>query len=377
MNNYLKLTAILFTLSNTVFAQKQVSSRSEAIKVDIKHTAPIITIVQPNVKKGETYYNTESKITIKGTVKTDHLSYFTVDKIETPVDVNGNFSQDVKLKLEQNIIVLKAVDRLNHISYDTVIVNRPLTADAVALNKTNGKNYALLIGTNKYQNMPQLSNPVFDARTISHELKDNYGFETDTVFNPNMNGIYTALRKYSSMQFSDDDQLFIFIAGHGEFDDIFKDGYIVPSDAVKNDNNKASYISHSNLRTIINNIPCKHIFLVMDVCFGGTFDQMLASRGTEKEENTVEREKYIKRKMKNKTRLYLTSGGKEYVPDGRPGAHSPFARKFLEALRHYGGEDKILTFSEVLGYVEKATPEPMHGEFGTNEPGSDFLFISK
>ena len=81
--------------------------------------------------------------------------------------------------------------------------------------------------------------------------------------------------------------------------------------------------------------------------------------------------------MKNKTRIYLTSGGKEYVPDGRPGAHSPFARKFLDALRHYGGEDKILTFNEILSYVDKVTPEPTHGEFGNNEPGSDFLFISK
>ena len=35
---------------------------------------------------------------------------------------------------------------------------------------------------------------------------------------------------------------------------------------------KTSYLSHSNLRTMINNIDCPHIFLVMDVCFGGTFD---------------------------------------------------------------------------------------------------------
>jgi hypothetical protein len=75
--------------------------------------------------------------------------------------------------------------------------------------------------------------------------------------------------------------------------------------------------------------------------------------------------------------LYLSSGGKEYVPDGRPGQHSPFTRKFLEALRSYGGEDGVLTINEILSYIEKVDPQPRFGEFGNNEPGSDFLFIKK
>ena len=81
--------------------------------------------------------------------------------------------------------------------------------------------------------------------------------------------------------------------------------------------------------------------------------------------------------MQYNTRRYLTSGGKEYVPDGRPGEHSPFARKCLEALRSDGGLDGILTFGEFYTFVEKATPEPRTGEFGDNQPGSDFLFIYK
>jgi hypothetical protein len=91
----------------------------------------------------------------------------------------------------------------------------------------------------------------------------------------------------------------------------------------------------------------------------------------------VEKEDFIERKMKYKTRLYLSSGGKEYVPDGRPGQHSPFTRKFLEALRSYGGEDGVLTINEILSYIEKVDPQPRFGEFGNNEPGSDFLFIKK
>lgn len=81
--------------------------------------------------------------------------------------------------------------------------------------------------------------------------------------------------------------------------------------------------------------------------------------------------------MKFKTRLYLTSGGKEYVPDGRPGMHSPFTRKILEALRGYGGKDGILTVNEIITAVEKVEPQPRFGEFGDNEPGSDFILIAK
>ena len=86
---------------------------------------------------------------------------------------------------------------------------------------------------------------------------------------------------------------------------------------------------------------------------------------------------FIKKKLKFKTRRYLTSGGKEYVPDGRPGHHSPFTRKLLEALRSYGGKDKILTVNELIFYIEKVDPQPRYGEFGDNDPGSDFIFIAK
>jgi hypothetical protein len=52
-------------------------------------------------------------------------------------------------------------------------------------------------------------------------------------------------------------------------------------------------------------------------------------------------------------------------------------RKFLEALRSYGGKDKIITIAEILTFLETINPQPHYGEFGSNEPGSDFLMISK
>jgi len=188
------------------------------------------------------------------------------------------------------------------------------------------------------------------------------------------------LREYATKSYEKDDQLFIFFAGHGQFDDIFAEGYIVGADSKLNDPGKTSYIAHSTLRTIINNIPCNHIFLTIDACFGGTFDPLVArsgSRGALTPSSDLTRTEFIARRLRYKTRQYVTSGGKEYVADGVAGSHSPFARKFIQALRGYGGQDKILTLQEIHGYLSNLKMEPHAGEFGDNEPGSDFIFVAR
>ena len=56
---------------------------------------------------------------------------------------------------------------------------------------------------------------------------------------------------------------------------------MVTKESLANDEAKTTYLSHNRLRSIVNNIPCDHIFLTMDVCFGGTFDNAVAHRGME------------------------------------------------------------------------------------------------
>jgi len=240
--------------------------------------------------------------------------------------------------------------------------------------------HALLFATNVYDSFSELVNPMLDANTIAAELSESYNVATEVITNATLTQTAEKIREYASRAYGKNDNLLIFFAGHGIYDEVFKEGYVISSDSKADDISKTSYLSHSNLRTMVNNIGCKQIFLVMDVCFGGTFDPHLATashRGAMEMYADITREQFIERKTKYKTRLYLTSGGKEYVPDGRSGFHSPFARRFIEALRKYGGEDGVLTTSEILQYVEKVNPQPRFGEFGDNEPGSDFILIAK
>jgi hypothetical protein len=285
--------------------------------------------------------------------------------------------RDITLSEGDNVLKIVAISMDDVEVSDIRVIKVAGTMSAAINSRTD---YALLFGIDEYDEWGDLFNPVKDVQTIAEELENNYGFKTEVVTNVTASEIMAKLREYATKSYEKNDQLFIFFAGHGQFDEIFTEGYLVGSDSKANDPGKTSYISHSTLRTVINNINCNHIFLTLDACFGGTFDPLVArsgSRGQDEVYNDITKTEFIERRLRFKTRKYVTSGGKQYVADGQPGGHSPFARKFLQALRDYGGQDKILTLQELQGYLISLKMEPHAGEFGDNEPGSDFVFVAR
>ncbi|MFC2126525.1 caspase family protein [Bacteroidota bacterium] len=193
--------------------------------------------------------------------------------------------------------------------------------------------------------------------------------------NINQDEVMVKLREYAQRTYKPQDQLMVFFAGHGHYDDVYGEGYVVARNSLANDEGKNTYISHNRIRNNINNIQCEHIFLVMDVYFGGMFDPVLAS-ARNVYEDTRDRE-YLAKKLSMKTRKYLTSGSKEYVSDGIIGQHSPFAKRFIEAMKSNGGEDRILILDEIKLHMERLQTTPRVGEFGDDEKGSDFVFVAK
>jgi hypothetical protein len=391
----LALTLLLIGgLGVQLFAQT-VSGRSNALFLDIKAESQIaaaagITVSWVYPDNPTVIINKNSIIIKAGINSSEQLQDVQLFINESQVmpdrgfavaesDNSQNFDKyiDKELQLDPGLntikIVATDVKGQEKVFVRSVDVRLP---QVVASTRTDR---ALIIGTDEYDEWNDLINPVFDATTIEEELRENYGFQTELILNPTKRDVLNKIREYAKKSYMPEDQLLIFIAGHGQFDEIFTEGYLVCKDSKKNDDTKESYISHSTMRTYVNNIPSNHTFIVMDVCFGGTFDQAIARAGSRGEDmySDLAQEEFIKRKLRFKTRRYLTSGGKQYVPDGRPGNHSPFARKFLEALRNYGGRDKILTTGEMISYVETINPEPKYGEFGDNEPGSDFVFIAR
>lgn len=349
-------------------------------------TAPVIALLKP--ASGNITIDQKS-VAIKAGIKSDSklngIRLLVNDK-QVPMQARRDASGEYDLVIDQEFELENGVNeiRLMARNADGMVKRKTISVSVKLPEKPierNGNDYALFFATNEYAEWSDLTNPINDARTMARELEQNYGFNTELVIEEDKRNILKKLKEYARRDFDPNDQLLIFFAGHGKFDADFGEGYVVCTDSRKNDEGNESYISHSSLRTIVNNIPSKHTFLVMDVCFGGTIDPFIASGGNRGELNGGIQEitptEFIERKLKFKTRKYLTSGGKEYVPDGTPGAHSPFTRKFLEALRSYGGEDQIITLAELLLYFERLVPEPRFGEYGSNEPGSDFLFIAR
>jgi hypothetical protein len=306
---------------------------------------------------------------------------------EEKASTNIPITDEKKLSLQVNknltltdgvnevILIAENRDGLKASSTRDVHVGATALADAAKLSR---KDYVLIFATDKYDNWKALVNPIYDARTIAGDLQKTYGFNTEVVENPTQSQILDKLREYAEKKYSELDQLFVFFAGHGFYDDTFKEGFVVSRESLPDDPGRNSYLRHSVLRSTINNNPCNHIFLVMDVCFGGTFDDNVGSRALDDDSyRAPSQSEIITRKLKFKTRKYLTSGGKEYVSDGIAGRHSPFASKFIDALEKGMGGDGILTLSEVMTYVETLKTAPQFGKFGSDQLGSDFVFVVK
>jgi hypothetical protein len=384
--------------SSFIAGAQTVSTRTNEFAVDLSDpkklmysTVPKINWVVPMV---EVNYTQETKFKIKLEIESEkaikEVTFFvkenaasasrgqTAVKPEAGQELKFNVEKTLSLMDGENLIevVAENVDGQKSFSERKIHVGSVGLADASKLDRTD---YAIIFATDQYDNWSDLVNPVFDSKTIAEELKNTYGYKVEIVENASQSEVLRKLREYAEKKYKPLDQLFIFFAGHGTYDQTFGEGFVVTKESQTNDEAKTTYLSHNRLRSIVNNVPCDHIFLAMDVCFGGTFDAALASsRGQDeevyKEQNMGE---FITRKLTYKTRRFLTSGGKTYVSDGIPGKHSPFAKNFLEALRSRGGKDGVLTLPELYSHVERLKIQPRFGEFGDNAPGSDFVFVAK
>ncbi|HEY0742523.1 MAG TPA: caspase family protein [Chryseosolibacter sp.] len=385
----------LVVVYSRVSAQS-VSAKSNNFSVDLtdaknlkNSSVPLITWLTP---ANETVFHREGKlpvrISIQSPVAIKSVGVSIRDKNQG--ESRGNTmimpreNERMQMVIERSITVpegvnvleltVENVDGIVSKSLRVIHVGETALADAAKLARND---YALLFVTDKYDNWNSLVNPIFDGRSIATELQNVYGFKVEIVENPSQDVIFRKLREYSEKKYQPLDQLLVFFAGHGYYDETFKEGYVVVKESLRDDPGKTSYVSYNRLRNVINVIPCEHTMLMMDVCFGGTFDEALASARDVDVYREVSQSEFIMRKLAVKTRKYLTSGGKTYVSDGIAGKHSPFAKRVIDAMRSLGGTDGILTLTELWPYVEKLNPEPKLGKFGDDAPGSEFVFIVK
>jgi formylglycine-generating enzyme required for sulfatase activity len=241
-----------------------------------------------------------------------------------------------------------------------------------------GKDFALFFAVKDYKNWKPLSGPIQDAKAIATELKTHYGFDTLIVRNPTLDQIYTKLEEYQRKTYAADAQLLIFFSGHGAFLENSREGFFIPKEGSlrEKDPRFNSALPHARLSSYVENIPCPHILLAIDACYSGTFSREVAFRGNDERPGAPDPEAELQAKIKSylepKTRLFLTSGGKERTPDP-----SDFAARFLQGLQSNRRSGKrLLTVSQLYtNHLEEAIPKPKYGAFADNGYESNLLFV--
>ena len=268
------------------------------------------------------------------------------------------------------------LDRLSRLSLNEdkmrgmTLVKDAETKDSMVL----GNYYALLIGIENYKDAhyQKLAEPVNDVNSMCEVLVSNYTFDKDHVLiltNPNKKDIFQSLN-YFRDHLTGNDNLFVFYAGHGCYDDKARMGYILPCDAEYN--NDAEWVSFQDIRKKFEIIAAKHILLIADACYAGS-----VFRGddpnTEETLDEMTLEQWSKR-----SRTAFTSAYMKPVPD-----ISVFLRQLISNLRNnrarlFLSEDLYInTRNSLIRSTSKKDPVKWGVIQDCGDEGGDFIFVRR
>ena len=219
---------------------------------------------------------------------------------------------------------------------------RKETATQPGSSVPSAKYYALIIGIDRYRQLPKLENAANDAIMVGQVLREKYGFETRMLLNEeaSRDAIMSALNDLRR-QLTEDVSLLIYYSGHGEYNAQTETSYWLPVDASRNDTTK--WLESRSISDQLKLITARHILVVADSCFSGTITRSASGKLSGK----VAREKYLQKVLGQSSRVLIASGGNEPVLDagGRVG-HSVFADSLIDALSE--PFDKVFTAEELM-----------------------------
>jgi len=237
-----------------------------------------------------------------------------------------------------------------------------------------GQYWALIIGIDKYEHAPKLETAVNDARGVSNVLQERYGFRPDHITElfdeqATRNNIETALYTLAH-NVGKDDSLFIYYAGHGQYDEEEQLGWWVPVEAQPTA--PGMFITNASIRDYINSMKARHVYLVADSCFSGTLF------GGTRSLLPPLNDQFFNRLYTHPSRWGLTSGGKEPVADQGKNGHSFFAYLLLNLLKENTNPYLVPShifdqLAPLLANNSSQTPrsEPLKG---TGDEGGQFVF---
>lgn len=253
------------------------------------------------------------------------------------------------------------------------------------------RSLAVVIGINQYfKNITPLETAVNDAEKLANLLEEKYNYQVLLLLDKaatqsRLNDLLTTfterkllLANGKEVQLQKNDRLLFYFAGHGTPLDAENDtdkptGYLIPQDGQRDDSN--TWISMARLHDSLSELPCRHLLLILDCCFAGTFRWAAGHREVMRRQKLY-RESY-ERYLSNRVQQVITSAAHDETaadstyPFGRrekeDSGHSPFAEVLIRGLNGEADytKDGVITASELWVYLEnelfkkntKQTPE--------------------
>jgi uncharacterized caspase-like protein len=172
-----------------------------------------------------------------------------------------------------------------------------------------------------------------DAEAVARLLKTKYGFKTNLLLDADRYAILSMLNKLMQ-ELTEEDNLLIYYAGHGELDKVNLRGYWLPVDAEQD--SSTNWISNVTVTDMLNVMSAKHVLVVADSCYSGALTRSSVPRLQVGISDNAKMDWY-KAMSQVRARAVLTSGGVEPVLDSGGGQHSIFAQAFLEVLEENDG----------------------------------------
>jgi WD40 repeat protein len=343
-------------------------------EVETTNIYPRIEIYSPTFTGNSTICNLPEILFIGRISDPEGINAFLINNIPVRLSDAGVFQQNLTLIKGSNKIELVAINQKGIMNKRTMIVectsDKAGSAEAIKPDIQNGRYYALIIGINEYQDegIADLDRPIADADSLYSILVSHYNFEKENVIflkNPVLDQIILSLDELGR-KLTINDNLLIFYAGHGHWDEKGELGYWLPSDAEMFSTVK--WFRNSTLRDFIGSIQTRHTILIADACFSGAIFKTRAA--------FTQPSPGIERLYELPSRKAMTSGILQQVPD-----ESVFMKYLLKRLKE--NQEKYLP-SEVFfssfktAVMNNSTNVPQFGTIqNVGDEGGDFIFITR
>lgn len=268
--------------------------------------------------------------------------------------------EEMELSLGANQVKVEAV---------TVSGKKMESSLEILYDISTAKYYALVIAVEDYDDphITDLDNPIRDASRFIEVIQSEYNFNSENINfmkNPTKADIIGTLHQMRN-QVGNEDNLLIYYAGHGHYDEEMQTGYWLPRDARRD--NPVDWLPNTDLTNYLNVLKTKHTLLIADACFsGGIFKTRAAFN------NALAVEKLYKLN----SRKAMTSGALSEVPD-----ESQFVKYLIRRLeqntkKYLASEQLYISLKEAVMQNSENVPQ-----FGTiqkvGDEGGDFIFIRR